>query len=139
MNPLVAPHLDFLPEDAQGECVFKTSQSAKWLKHLDPDLRVQMVFYNLKHYYIYEPVQLKNDEIVIPIFFYILGSKTLSKCYKPKIKSKKMLSCHFHFSLSSLCVLHTCHSSITDLVIDLGQKWVRGRILFPHPFHNLFF
>ncbi|EFP90060.2 uncharacterized protein PGTG_15908 [Puccinia graminis f. sp. tritici CRL 75-36-700-3] len=88
-NPLVAPHLDFLPEDAHGKGIFKTSQSAKWLKHLAPDIRVQMVAYNKKHYYTYEPVQLKNDDIIIPIFFYTLQSNTFAKCYKPQITSNR--------------------------------------------------
>ncbi|KAA1087327.1 hypothetical protein PGT21_029055 [Puccinia graminis f. sp. tritici] len=88
-NPLVAPHLDFLPEDARGKGIFKTSQSAKWLKHLAPDIRVQMVAYNQKHYYTYEPVQLKNDDIIIPIFFYTLQSNTFAKCYKPQITSNR--------------------------------------------------
>ncbi|EFP83637.2 uncharacterized protein PGTG_09350 [Puccinia graminis f. sp. tritici CRL 75-36-700-3] len=88
-NPLVAPHLDFLPEDAHGKGIFKTSQSAKWLKHLAPDIRVQMVAYNKKHYYTYEPVQLKNDNIIIPIFFYTLQSNTFAKCYKPQITSNR--------------------------------------------------
>ncbi|KAI7940676.1 hypothetical protein MJO28_012961 [Puccinia striiformis f. sp. tritici] len=44
MNPLVAPHLEFVPEDAHGRDIYKMSQSSKWLKHLEPDLRVQMYF-----------------------------------------------------------------------------------------------
>ncbi|KAA1100370.1 hypothetical protein PGTUg99_023983 [Puccinia graminis f. sp. tritici] len=91
-NPLVVPHLDFLPEDTHGRDIFKTSQSAKWLKHLEPDLRVQMVAYNEKHYYTYEPVQLKNDEIVIPIFFHTFQSNTFAKCYKPQLKSNRIKS-----------------------------------------------
>ncbi|KAA1120057.1 hypothetical protein PGT21_037090 [Puccinia graminis f. sp. tritici] len=42
MNPLVAPHMDFFPEDAHGKNIYKLSQSTKWLKHLASDLRVQM-------------------------------------------------------------------------------------------------
>ncbi|EFP87961.2 uncharacterized protein PGTG_13765 [Puccinia graminis f. sp. tritici CRL 75-36-700-3] len=37
-NPLVAPHLEFVPEEAHGSKIYKLSQSAKWLKHLDSDL-----------------------------------------------------------------------------------------------------
>ncbi|KAI7938826.1 hypothetical protein MJO28_014405 [Puccinia striiformis f. sp. tritici] len=42
MNLLVAPHLEFVPEEAHGTDIYKFAQSTKWLKHLDSDLRVQM-------------------------------------------------------------------------------------------------
>ncbi|KAI7952858.1 hypothetical protein MJO29_008489 [Puccinia striiformis f. sp. tritici] len=68
MNPLVAPHLEFVPEDARGRDIYKMSQSSKWLKHLNPDLRVQMIESNEKQFYIFEP-------------------KFFAKCYQPVIKS----------------------------------------------------
>jgi hypothetical protein len=74
-NPLVVPHLEFVPEEAHGSNIYKLSQSAKWLKHLDSDLRVQMVEENNKHFYIFEPVQLKNCEIIIPVFFHTENEK----------------------------------------------------------------
>ncbi|OAV89021.1 hypothetical protein PTTG_28844 [Puccinia triticina 1-1 BBBD Race 1] len=87
MNPLVAPHLEFVPEEAHRHNIYKLSQSAKWLKHLDPDLRVQMVKSNQKHFYILEPVQLKNLEIVIPVFFHTENSALFARCYKKILKS----------------------------------------------------
>ncbi|POW14591.1 hypothetical protein PSTT_02767 [Puccinia striiformis] len=87
INPLVAPHLEFVPEEAHGTDIYKFAQSTKWLKHLDSDLRVQMVEAQNKHFYIFEPVQLKDFHIVIPIFFYTLKDKRVAKCYKPIIRS----------------------------------------------------
>jgi hypothetical protein len=87
MNPLVAPHLEFLPEETHGLNVYKLSQSAKWLKHTKSHLRVQMVASNQKHFYLFEPVQLKNHEIVIPIYFYAQNGARLTKVYRPVLKA----------------------------------------------------
>ncbi|KNE93972.1 hypothetical protein PSTG_12646 [Puccinia striiformis f. sp. tritici PST-78] len=38
MNPLVAPYLKFVQEEAYRTNIYKFSQSSKWLKHLDSDL-----------------------------------------------------------------------------------------------------
>jgi hypothetical protein len=89
MNPLVAPHLDFVREETHGVNIYKSSQSEKWLKHLQPDLRVQMVPYNNKHYYIFEPVKTITSEIVVPIFFYSQDNHLFAKCSTPLFKSNK--------------------------------------------------
>jgi hypothetical protein len=89
MNPLVAPHLDFFPEETHGKNIYKSSQSTKWLKYTEPDLRVQMVESNQKHFYIFEPARLISSEILIPIFFYTQQNKLFAKCYPPKYKSTK--------------------------------------------------
>ncbi|EFP81051.1 uncharacterized protein PGTG_07303 [Puccinia graminis f. sp. tritici CRL 75-36-700-3] len=87
MNPLVASHLEFVPEEAHGYNIFKLSQSSKWLKDFKSDLRVQMVESNTKHFYLFEPVQLESYKIVIPIFFYTENGALFTKCYKPTIKT----------------------------------------------------
>ncbi|POV99603.1 hypothetical protein PSTT_13685 [Puccinia striiformis] len=87
MNPLVAPHLEFVPEDARGRDIYKMSQSSKWLKHLNPDLRVQMIESNEKQFYIFEPVQLKSRSLIVPFFFFTQNQKFFAKCYQPVIKS----------------------------------------------------
>ncbi|EFP92501.1 uncharacterized protein PGTG_18326 [Puccinia graminis f. sp. tritici CRL 75-36-700-3] len=89
MNPLVVPHMDFLPEETLGKNVYKSSQSAKWLKHMLPDLRVQMVESNQKHFYTYEPTKLLSSETVIPIFFYTQQTKIFAKCFSPVFKSNQ--------------------------------------------------
>jgi hypothetical protein len=38
MNPLVAPHIQFIPEESHGRNIYKTSQLAKWLKYSELDL-----------------------------------------------------------------------------------------------------
>jgi hypothetical protein len=76
-----------VPEETNGRNIYKTSQSAKWLKHLQSDLRVQMVDSNNNHFYIFEPVKLKDSQIVIPIFFHLQNEKTYAKCYQPIFKS----------------------------------------------------
>ncbi|PLW20309.1 hypothetical protein PCANC_08496 [Puccinia coronata f. sp. avenae] len=38
MNPCVFRHVNFVPEETDGFNVYKTSQSTKWLKELQPDL-----------------------------------------------------------------------------------------------------
>ncbi|KAA1106546.1 hypothetical protein PGT21_036034 [Puccinia graminis f. sp. tritici] len=86
MNPLVAPHLDFVPEETHGVNIYKSSQSEKWLKHLQPDLRVQMVPYNNKHYYIFEPCpnKLRTMEETIK------NSKKLWTCAKETLDLDKL-------------------------------------------------
>jgi hypothetical protein len=87
MNPLVSPHLEYIPEQAHGENIYKLSQSAKWLKHLAPDLRVQMVESRKKHFYILEPVQLRNSEITVPVFFHTEKTNLFARCVTPIFKS----------------------------------------------------
>jgi hypothetical protein len=45
-----------------------------------------MVESNQKHFYLFEPVQLKNYNIIIPIFFYNQNGALLAKCYRPLLK-----------------------------------------------------
>jgi hypothetical protein len=87
MNPLVAAHLEFLTEETKGSNVYKVLQSFKWLKNCQLDLQVQMVESNSKHFYIFKPIQLKNHNTLIPIFFYTQNAKTYSKCFGPIINS----------------------------------------------------
>ncbi|KAA1114227.1 hypothetical protein PGT21_001097 [Puccinia graminis f. sp. tritici] len=84
-NPLVAPHIEFYPEDCHGRDVFKLSQSQKWLKHLPKGMRPQMCTNNDQHFYIFEPLQTFAKLIVIPLFFYTNQSQLYSKCYLPDI------------------------------------------------------
>ncbi|POW15087.1 hypothetical protein PSTT_02357 [Puccinia striiformis] len=71
-NPTVVRHLEFYPHDPRGKDVFALYQSKKWREELGPNSRVQMVPSEGKHFYIYEPVGLKDPQapIVVPIFFY---------------------------------------------------------------------
>ncbi|KAI9609519.1 hypothetical protein H4Q26_007476 [Puccinia striiformis f. sp. tritici PST-130] len=89
LNPLVNQHMEYFPQDSEGQNIFKLSQSQRWLSELSPKTRVQMCTSNNKQYYIFEPVQLRNSvDIVIPIFFYKKHDRTFSKCVRPEISSK---------------------------------------------------
>ncbi|KAA1111013.1 hypothetical protein PGT21_035677 [Puccinia graminis f. sp. tritici] len=84
-NPYVHPHLDFYPEDPNGQNIFKLSQSKKWCEELGPNERVQMVVSNDKHFYIFEPTQLKSGKVVVPVYFYKMNNEIYAKCTKPFI------------------------------------------------------
>ncbi|KAI9617016.1 hypothetical protein H4Q26_010654 [Puccinia striiformis f. sp. tritici PST-130] len=89
LNPLVNQHMEYFPQDSEGQNIFKLSQSQRWLSELSPKTCVQMCTSNNKQYYIFEPVQLRNSvDIVIPIFFYKKHDRTFSKCVRPEISSK---------------------------------------------------
>ncbi|CAH7673658.1 hypothetical protein PPACK8108_LOCUS8542 [Phakopsora pachyrhizi] len=81
-NPLVKKYLEFYPEESKGENIYKFSQSAKWLHQYPRDLRVQMIKVGDKSYYIYEPAQLKDGNVVVPIYFYIKGGIMFSNVCK---------------------------------------------------------
>jgi hypothetical protein len=63
-NPLVTRAIGYYPEDARGKNIFKLSQSKKWLKDMDPDSQTSN-----GDFYLFEPVQLSNNSIVVPLFF----------------------------------------------------------------------
>ncbi|PLW15305.1 hypothetical protein PCANC_19994 [Puccinia coronata f. sp. avenae] len=85
-NPFVHPHLDFYPIFSGGKNVFKMSQSFKWREDLSPDLRVQMVDCSNKHWYIFEPVELKSRHIVVPLYFFMEDNKLMARCVKADIQ-----------------------------------------------------
>ena len=89
-NPYVVNFLEFYPHDTLGKDIVALYQSQKWREDLSKEFRVQMVFLNGKHFYIYEPVGLRGDDsqIVIPIFFYRKNGLLFSKCIKPKYSPK---------------------------------------------------
>jgi hypothetical protein len=116
MNPLVAPHLEFLPEDARGLNIYKLLQSTKWLKHFESDLQVQMVESNQKHFYLFEPVQLKSLEIIIPVYFYSQNGALFAKVYKPVLKSNSdhsTLEIHAAINPSSISYDHLTLQTIS--------------------------
>ncbi|KAI8456272.1 hypothetical protein BY996DRAFT_6412515 [Phakopsora pachyrhizi] len=81
-NPLVSSCLEFYPEQSAGKNIHKLSQRKKWLQEYPRDLRAQMISVGGKHYYIYEPVQINDGSVVVPMFFYIKGGKMYAKAYK---------------------------------------------------------
>ncbi|KAA1106853.1 hypothetical protein PGTUg99_020771 [Puccinia graminis f. sp. tritici] len=85
-NPLVTRAMDYYPEDARGKNIFKLSQSKKWLEDMDPETRAPMVRTPNGDFYLFEPVQLSNDSIVVPLFFYQRGEDLWSKCVTPSFE-----------------------------------------------------
>ncbi|CAH7667978.1 hypothetical protein PPACK8108_LOCUS2433 [Phakopsora pachyrhizi] len=81
-NPIVSKYLEFYPEDTNGENLYKYSQSAKWLHQYPRELRVQMIKVGVKSYYLYGPTQIIDGNVVVPIFFYIIGGIMYEKVCK---------------------------------------------------------
>ncbi|KAI7933513.1 hypothetical protein MJO29_016833 [Puccinia striiformis f. sp. tritici] len=84
-NPLVRPKIEFYPEQSHGKNVYKLSQSRKWLEELGESDRAPMVRSGGTDYYLFEPVQLPSNEIVVPLFFYSEGGELVAKCVKPEL------------------------------------------------------
>ncbi|KAH9810698.1 hypothetical protein DFH28DRAFT_1131780 [Melampsora americana] len=79
-NPMVSPHLAFLPELPVNIPVNRLSQCEKWREGYSKDLRVQMLVSKGIHFYIYQPVQVATGQLVVPIFFYKQEELTIAKC-----------------------------------------------------------
>ncbi|KAI8447008.1 hypothetical protein BY996DRAFT_4647289 [Phakopsora pachyrhizi] len=81
-NPLVSKFVEFYPELSNGKNIYKLSQSEKWLHQYPRNLRAQMISFGGKQFYIYEPVQLIDGNVVVPVFFYTKGGKIHAKACK---------------------------------------------------------
>ncbi|KAI7936675.1 hypothetical protein MJO28_015574 [Puccinia striiformis f. sp. tritici] len=124
-NPIVAQHLEFYPHDPCGRDVFALYQSQKWREELGPNSRVQMVPSEGKHFYIYEPVGLKDPRapIVVPICFYKYQNTLFSKCIKPKggLRANAPAgSRQFDLHLSSM--IPWFHPDLIEIPVDQFQK-----------------
>jgi hypothetical protein len=87
-QPICSSPSGFYPIFSGGKNVFKISQSFKWREDLSPELRVQivqMVDCSNKHWYIFEPVELKSRHIVVPIYFFVEEKKLMARCVKANI------------------------------------------------------
>ncbi|KAH9821027.1 hypothetical protein DFH28DRAFT_923470 [Melampsora americana] len=79
-NPMISPHIVFLPEEPMESPVTRFSQCQKWREAYAPDLRVQMIATKERHFYIYEPVQLVSQQLVVPMFFFQRNGTILARC-----------------------------------------------------------
>ncbi|KAG0148750.1 hypothetical protein CROQUDRAFT_692746, partial [Cronartium quercuum f. sp. fusiforme G11] len=79
-NPHTAPHLVFIPECDKDVVINRFSQSKKWRECLPRQLRSQMVPVGSQHFYIYEPVQLSDGKLVVPVYFYQSKGHVKAKC-----------------------------------------------------------
>lgn len=76
----MSPYLDFMPEVVVNSRISRLSHSGKWLEGFSPDLRVPMITSELGHFYVYEPVQIDSEDIVIPIFFFNQEGVQMARC-----------------------------------------------------------
>ncbi|KAI8443082.1 hypothetical protein BY996DRAFT_6428225 [Phakopsora pachyrhizi] len=81
-NPIVAKYLDFYPENSEGENIYKLSQCEKWLHQYPRDLLAQMIRVGDQSFYIYEPAQIIDRNVVVPLYFYNKGNKLRAKVCK---------------------------------------------------------
>ncbi|KAI8449513.1 hypothetical protein BY996DRAFT_6418393 [Phakopsora pachyrhizi] len=81
-NPLVSKFVEFYPELSNGKNIYKLAQSEKWLHQFPRNLRAQMISVGGRQFYIYEPVQLIDGNVVVPVFFYTKGGKIYAKACK---------------------------------------------------------
>ncbi|KAH9810402.1 hypothetical protein DFH28DRAFT_932887 [Melampsora americana] len=79
-NPEVSPHMEFIPEKDVGVTVDRYSQSKKWREDLPQSIRAPMVVVDGQHFYIYEPAQLEDSRVVVPVFFYKDELNLRAKC-----------------------------------------------------------
>ncbi|KAH9820292.1 hypothetical protein DFH28DRAFT_1218255 [Melampsora americana] len=131
-NPEVATHIEFFPETDKGVTVDRYSQSKKWREELPPSLRVPMVDVDGEHFFIYEPAQLANSRVVVPVFFYKneLGM-VQAKCleidsigphdYLMAAESK------FNSPVFLDVNVQTFATSYPRIVLRNGQKWCESR------------
>ncbi|KAI8443763.1 hypothetical protein BY996DRAFT_8511988, partial [Phakopsora pachyrhizi] len=79
---LVSKFVEFYPELSNGKNIYKLAQSEKWLHQFPRNLRAQMISVGGRQFYIYEPVQLIDGNVVVPVFFYTKGGKIYAKACK---------------------------------------------------------
>ncbi|EGG01479.1 uncharacterized protein MELLADRAFT_92137 [Melampsora larici-populina 98AG31] len=127
-NPEVGPHIEFFPEKDEGVTVDRYSQSKKWREDLPPSLRVPMVNVEGEHFYIYEPTQLEDSRVVVPIFFYKDELAIRAKCLKLEVVQG---TCDFlipakpRFDSDIFLDVNVQTFATSFLQIELwnGQKW----------------
>ncbi|KNZ45630.1 hypothetical protein VP01_7964g1, partial [Puccinia sorghi] len=117
-NPVVRAHLNFYPHETYGK---------------------NMVSVMGKHFYIYEPVQLRtaNHPIVVPIFFYSHQDMVYAKCVHPqiiKVDSKHSQTVSNVFTVSAHLDYHS--SMVEDILVSEFADSCGGHIVgvLPHNF-----
>jgi hypothetical protein len=140
-NPLVSPLIKYYPEESFGKDVYQFSQSKKWLEELEPHSRAPMCRINGRDWYLFEPVQLATNEIVVPLFFYCVGSEMFSKCISLQFhigntQSTLRLTFPAGLSFRSNMLLHTrvseFYNEYSNIIDGEGNKLSErcGNILY---------
>lgn len=69
-NPMVYLYLDFVPSLPGTSKINCLPQSKSWCEEINPYLPVQMIETPSAQYFLHEPVQLRLNNIVVPIYLY---------------------------------------------------------------------
>lgn len=69
-----------MPELVGRGRISRLSQCGKWLNGFSPELRVQMITTDIGDFYLYEPVQMDSEDVVIPVFFFNQEGVQMVKC-----------------------------------------------------------
>ncbi|KAH9812611.1 hypothetical protein DFH28DRAFT_1177059 [Melampsora americana] len=132
-NPQVAPHIEFLPENDDGVTVDRYSQSKKWRECLSRNVRPQMVDIEGEHFYIYEPAQLEDSRVVVPVFFYKDDSTVRAKCLEvvpgPRGSHDFLISEEPGFDCKTFLDIdvQTFTTSFLQIKLGNGQDWCESR------------
>ncbi|KAH9809499.1 hypothetical protein DFH28DRAFT_1133401 [Melampsora americana] len=132
-NPHVAPHIEFLPESDDGVTVDRYSQSKKWRECLSRDIRPQMVDIEGEHFYIYEPAQLEDSRVVVPVIFYKDDSTVRAKCLEVVpgsrgshdflISEEPVFDCETFLDID----VQTFATSFLRIKLGNGQDWCESQ------------
>ncbi|KAH9815296.1 hypothetical protein DFH28DRAFT_279386 [Melampsora americana] len=92
-NPKVAEHVQFYPQVCSDGLVQEFRHGDKWLSGLEIDLRAPMVHTCHGHFYLYEPLLLKNGRVVAPTHFYHFDEILTAKVLPVEMKEFPNSSC----------------------------------------------
>lgn len=121
--------MQFWPESDLAVTVNRFSQSKKWRESLPADLRVPMVHVDGQHFYVYEPAQLQDMSIVVPVFFYRDVSGLRARCLRateaPLFCSSLLIPPEpdFHSSDFLDVNIHSLAASFPRIQQADGQMW----------------
>ncbi|KAH9816454.1 hypothetical protein DFH28DRAFT_890933, partial [Melampsora americana] len=85
-NPKVAQHVQFYPQVCSNGLVRDFRHGDKWLSGLESDLRAPMVHTQQGHFYLYEPLRLKDGRMVTPTHFYHQDKFLMAKVLAVEVK-----------------------------------------------------
>lgn len=80
-NPRVRPHLRFYPEDA-GNRVDEYWHASHWHDEVDPDRLTPMVMIHGHHFYLYEPVLLRDGTACMPSRWFVRNNEFVAKAWR---------------------------------------------------------
>lgn len=85
-NPKAANYVPFYPQVCLNDLVQDFRHGDKWLFGWEADLRAQMVHTGYGHFYLYEPVQLKNGRVVNHTHLHYFDNILMAKALPVEIR-----------------------------------------------------